>query len=287
MVSSRRRAAFTLIELSIVLVIIGLIVGGILVGRDMIHNAEILSQISQLERIQAAVGAFRLKYNCLPGDCSYATTQLGFPRNPNENPEWGGDGTVHDGNGDDLIGEPNGYMFGGINTAAGIEWVLFWWHLQQANLLADGYNPLNTGGPGGTFGPMYYVPSKIRDNNIWAGYMPPTPIVNFYTTVGFGANALYLVGTSAKCAMYTCTSAFSEGITAAEGMAIDGKIDDGMPFTGTVRAIQGGGGFDNGIPLTDPAPDGCATAWSLTATYSNPTTNTNPRCDLAIKMTGG
>src|SRR5271163_852919 len=59
---------FTLIELSIVLVIIGLIVGGVLVGQDLIKAAEIRATVAQVEKYNAAVNTFRTKYNGIPGD---------------------------------------------------------------------------------------------------------------------------------------------------------------------------------------------------------------------------
>src|SRR5690606_5447486 len=67
---------FTLVELAIVLVIIGLIIGGVLVGQDLIRSAQIRAQISQLDRFNVAVGAFRAKYNCIPGDCARVSTWL-------------------------------------------------------------------------------------------------------------------------------------------------------------------------------------------------------------------
>ncbi len=70
---------FTLIELSIVLVIIGLIVGGVLVGQDLIRAAGVRSTISQIEKYQTAVNTFRGKYGYLPGDIPpSATQQFGF-----------------------------------------------------------------------------------------------------------------------------------------------------------------------------------------------------------------
>src|ERR1700722_19638100 len=64
----QRSSGFTLIELSIVLVIIGLIVGGVLVGRDLIEAAAIRAQISQIEKYQTAVNTLRAKYEYLTGD---------------------------------------------------------------------------------------------------------------------------------------------------------------------------------------------------------------------------
>ena len=74
-----RYRGFTLIELSIVLVIIGLIVGGVLVGQDLIKAAEVRAQISQIEKFNTAVRTFQGKYGYLPGDIPdpYAT-QFGF-----------------------------------------------------------------------------------------------------------------------------------------------------------------------------------------------------------------
>lgn len=68
--------AFTLIELSIVLVIIGLIVGGILTGRDLINAARINSEIAHITRYETAVNTFRTKYNEMPGDFGQAARMI-------------------------------------------------------------------------------------------------------------------------------------------------------------------------------------------------------------------
>jgi prepilin-type N-terminal cleavage/methylation domain-containing protein len=77
MMPSHRRSGFTLIELSIVLVIIGLLVGGVLVGRDLIRAAQMRSFVGDMEELVSAINAFRTKYNCLPGDCANATQFFG------------------------------------------------------------------------------------------------------------------------------------------------------------------------------------------------------------------
>ena len=58
------------------LLIIGLLVGGILVGRDLIHAAELGRDMHEVDKMNAAVNTFRLKYGCLPGDCANATQFL-------------------------------------------------------------------------------------------------------------------------------------------------------------------------------------------------------------------
>src|ERR1017187_6744999 len=63
-----RNRGFTLIELSIVLVVIGLIVGGVLVGQDLIKAAQVRAEVTQLEKFNSAVNTFRVKYAYLPGD---------------------------------------------------------------------------------------------------------------------------------------------------------------------------------------------------------------------------
>ncbi len=98
--ATRYKSAFTLIELSLVIVIIGLVVGGVLVGRDLIKAAEIRAQISQIEQIETAYNTFKIKYNCFPGDCPNATDFFGTT-DANGN-------TVQNGNNDSFIsGSPS------------------------------------------------------------------------------------------------------------------------------------------------------------------------------------
>jgi prepilin-type N-terminal cleavage/methylation domain-containing protein len=64
----KSRNGFTLVELSIVLVIIGLLIGGILVAQSMISAANITATVKQIGQFDAGVENFETKYGYLPGD---------------------------------------------------------------------------------------------------------------------------------------------------------------------------------------------------------------------------
>ena len=64
----RRQAGFTLVEIAIVLVIIGLLLGGILKGQEMITQAKIKNVINDFNGLSAAVYSYQDRYRALPGD---------------------------------------------------------------------------------------------------------------------------------------------------------------------------------------------------------------------------
>ena len=69
---------FSLVELSIVLVIVGLLTGGILMGQNLIRNAEIQGVMKELAKYSDAVIAFRDQYDALPGDLPDAGNYWGL-----------------------------------------------------------------------------------------------------------------------------------------------------------------------------------------------------------------
>ena len=86
---ANNQAGFTLIEIAIVMVIIGLLIGGVLKGQAMIQNAKVKRVVKQGDEIRAAVMTFYDRYSVYPGD-----ENLG-PIPPN--------GTDREGNGDGQI----------------------------------------------------------------------------------------------------------------------------------------------------------------------------------------
>lgn len=72
MIINKTQRGFTLVELSIVLLIIGLITGGITGGATLIKQAKIRSIINDINVISTAINAFKTQFNALPGDFNNA-----------------------------------------------------------------------------------------------------------------------------------------------------------------------------------------------------------------------
>jgi len=250
---------FTLIELSIVLVIIGLIVGGVLVGQDLIRSAEVRAQVTQIEKYNQAVNTFRGKFGYLPGDMlNTAATQFGF----NVGTVCNGTQAKRDGNG--LIegwGGTEPLVQGGQETA------LFWQDLSFVNLI-DGTFP-NSGIPvatctgvnvtlsGSAIG-AYFPAAKIGHSNYL--YVYPYTGSNWY-----GLSAV--TGTSSTGWLGSSTS-----IPTMQAYNMDKKIDDGLPTTGTVQAVYlSGGGTWPSVAATAP---NTATAGGTAASCYDTTTGT-------------
>src|SRR4051794_31617755 len=128
---------FSLLELSIVLVIIGLITGGIMAGRQMVRAAELRSVMSDLSKYQTTVNTFREKYQGLPGDMKNAESYWGTASGGC--PDGAGTGTqTCNGNG-------NNQVEGITSVADPYETFRFWQHLANAGLVEGQYTGV-TGG---------------------------------------------------------------------------------------------------------------------------------------------
>ena len=75
----KRQQGFTLIEIAIVLVIIGLLLGGVLKGQELIQNARVRNIISQQDGIKAAFFGFQDRYRGIAGDYRDALAQQNIP----------------------------------------------------------------------------------------------------------------------------------------------------------------------------------------------------------------
>jgi prepilin-type N-terminal cleavage/methylation domain-containing protein len=126
--SGRRQAesGFTLVEIAIVLVIIGLLLGGILKGQEMITQAKIKNIINDFNGVTAAVNSYQDRYRALPGDDLTAAGR------------WASQSAVS-GNGDGIIGVGAGSCtYNNVLAATPVsaqECNVFWWHLRLAGFV--------------------------------------------------------------------------------------------------------------------------------------------------------
>lgn len=73
----KQQQGFTLVEIAIVLVIIGLLIGGLLKGQELIASAKVRNTISQMEELKTAVFAFQDRFKAMPGDMANANALVG------------------------------------------------------------------------------------------------------------------------------------------------------------------------------------------------------------------
>lgn len=229
----RAQAGFTLVELAIVLVIIGLIVGGVLVGQDLIKSAEIRATISQIEKFNAAANTFRDKHGNLPGDLNTArATQFNIA--PTARP-----GTAGQGNGD-------GVVQGGATAATTDDLIgetrAFWTDLNQAQLIQD--SPPATPDMV-TAGTTASLPSARMNEAAF-----------FHIFSEGGRNFFYIGSMTLAAAVVTPTTT---AVTPQQAFTIDEKLDDGFGLTGTVTvpgatlapATLGAAGANNCIAVSN------------------------------------
>ena len=215
------KQAFTLIELAIVLIILGLLAGGVLYGQNLMRAAELRSVASEFEQYKTAAITFKGKYFYLPGDMPNAADFWGFPGGSAGNcPATAGSGT------ETCNGDGNGEV---DNLEAADEYnegYMFWQHMANANLISGSYTGI--AGSGGLNDAIVgeNVPAAKISNAGWT--MTYWPIMSGDTQVFDGEyNNFFTFGSKTAGAQMS-----SPVFTAEEMWNIDTKIDDGLPAVG-------------------------------------------------------
>ncbi len=229
--SGKAQKGFTLIEMSIVLVIIGLIIGGILKGQEIIDASRQKNFISQVDAMRSAVNTFADKYNGIPGDYDRAVARI--------------NGQTVNGTGDGIVGANNTTFAttlsqvgvgasgaaGGNSNAQG-EVQLFFCHLSQAGLI------------GGSSGDCTAAAAFFGGGSP----LPALPYSQSGMTVSYGLvetadglnDRVALWGRVHRGAAAALTAGASGVLSGRTMSQIDFKYDDGLPGLGTIRSAFAG-----------------------------------------------
>ena len=219
------RQGFSLVELSIVLVILGLLTGGILGGQALIRAAELRSVNTEYSRYTTAAYTFRDKYFALPGDISNATRFWG------DNATVCADAAIADGAPGTCNGNANGVIDVGSVNGSTAEMFQFWNQLALAGLIEGTYTGRANAGSvtGSTIG--INSPASRLSNAGWtaAWRVPGSPM--FFASVD--AKNTYQFGAFRG----NTSSLFNPVLSPQEAWNIDTKSDDGKANQGFIRAI--------------------------------------------------
>jgi prepilin-type N-terminal cleavage/methylation domain-containing protein len=242
------KKAFTLVELSIVLLIIGLIIGGITAGSSLIKQAKLRAITSEMNSYQTSVNTFKIAYSMLPGDMNNAASFWPGQNNGNAN------GQI----------EQN---WGNANT----ESIYFWGHLTSSGIVPGSYTGIGTvsrtgygSGDFESFG-VNVPASKYSSNSGWG-----VVNINFALSMWYGTDYknYLLFGTWGNNMMSGAM------LVPQDAYTIDIKIDDGLPNTGKMVAA--------GVDFTSTT---CMSSGVATATYV--LTDPLVRCFLGFAIVGG
>lgn len=235
--SASRRSGFTLIEMSVVLVIIGFIAGGIMIGGDMIRQSRLRAVVSELDRYLKAIQTFQDKYYALPGDMSNAETYWGTDTTcPNNTSGLTTKRTVT------CNGNANGKI--GDSTTAGVlssqtEWFRAWQQLANAQLIDGSYTGVRGADSGdGSTNQHAVVGQNVPASALeGAGWTLLYHLVSADTAEYWAASYQHAFHFGAPYSAGGVTQHTMGGImTGVEAFGIDTKIDDGKPNTGKVMA---------------------------------------------------
>ena len=216
---------FTLVELSIVIVIIGLIIAGVTSGSSLINSAKLSAQIADLQKYRTAFNAFIMQYNAVPGDMANATSY------------WPSAGATN-GNGD---GRLTYDADNGSNNITTHENLTLFQHLSLAGLISGNYNNTNVMGVGF---PILKVNS--RKGMIAAGLLQGCCIGYTYQLSDAGSDILHIAALylNVRDNSNIVDSTFNDDIgtlTASQAYNIDVKIDDGVARAGSFKSYTAHG----------------------------------------------
>ncbi|MCB1581107.1 MAG: prepilin-type N-terminal cleavage/methylation domain-containing protein [Rhodospirillales bacterium] len=241
---------FTLVELAVVMIIIGLLIGGILKGQELITNARVTSTASQMESLGAAYNTFRDQFNAIPGDMGSATARLANCPNTSAC-------------GIDISATANnGIIDENVGEAPADEGIAFFGQMLAAGLITG------MDGSGQTAAMGVTNPTA----SIGGGFMvgdTRTGTLNGFDGTEFRAG-IYLVLNGVAATVDGSNGA----VTGVQAANIDRRLDDGNALTGSI--ISDNGQNCRGTTQDNNGNDVAGTSYDLTSVDSI--------CALAYRM---
>jgi prepilin-type N-terminal cleavage/methylation domain-containing protein len=141
----KKQSGFTLVEIAIVLVIIGLLLGGVLKGQELINNAKAKNIEAEVNNIKTAIYSYQDRYRALPGDDKKADRFNDIDSSS--------------------VGDNNGKIKGTFDsTTDNIESRLFWLHLRNAGLIVGATDDQNQ--PNNVFNGLIGISTTLKDNGV-------------------------------------------------------------------------------------------------------------------------
>jgi prepilin-type N-terminal cleavage/methylation domain-containing protein len=194
----KRGQGFTLVEIAIVLVIIGLLLGGILKGQEMITQAKIKNVIADFSGVSAAYHGYQDRYRAIPGD------------DPNAGTRWTTAPIAISGTGNGVVAGTYNNTCPAVSVALTPESCMWWDHLRRAGF--------------------------VSGNGAQQPFNAVTGQIGVQTGDGAGGPVLGVGGAGAGgfSGLIICSANLPDKIA----IAVDTQMDDGQRLSGSVRGQQ-------------------------------------------------